>query len=120
MDEKRFTQYFTMEFIDVYETRYGRFSQKVFQLHCLLTANKYQSWYIPTGQNGVDWEESGRAYVLNLFQQINEIRRNETSDDYGIDIDYSTNNLELFTKGLLKGEIVIPPAILYANLTERE
>jgi hypothetical protein len=71
------------------------------QMHCLLSANQYQSWRIPTGQNNIGWTSQGWNYVNSLYQQC----------------EHPYNSLEDFTKALLRQYLVLNPEVLFSALT---
>jgi len=87
----------------IYTARYGDLGARVFQLHCLLTANGHMSWFTPTGQNQIDWEPSGWNYVMDLYQWYVDHRTEHQP---------ICNNMELFVKALLRQELVLPDYLL--------
>lgn len=95
-----------------YYTRYGTLDAQVLQLHCILSANQYQSWFIPTGQNKIDWEPSGWNYMMNLYQdwQLRDVTPSRPI----------CNNLELFVKALLRRELVLPTQMLLKHLNKTQ
>lgn len=85
----------------IYEFRFGTLANHMLQMHCLLSANQYSSWRIPTGQNKIDWTPQGWNYVNTLYQTC----------------EHPYQSLEEFTKALLCLRLVLPQNILLNALT---
>ena len=88
----------------LYQNRFGQQFKSIFQLHCLLSANLYQSWSIPTNKNSITIQQSMRIYIKNLYSFNN----------------HGFNSLENFTKAILRRQIVIEPHILFNHLNTEQ
>ena len=100
----------------VYRYRFGPYAQTMFLQQCLLAANQYQSWHIPTGTNRIEWTLNGRNYVTRLYETYRtSIKDTEHSNNTTI-----YESLEDFTKALLLRKYIPPYHVLYEMLDDTQ